>query len=175
MSRVMNGKVLKWSAACSTGTLLVGRSRRRADVQDVTGGPVVGAVADVAGHACVAGDLDQRGDEAMPVPRAVGDRRDRDEDGTHAAIGEPGDRARNGGAGVGVDRRVALRVAGVRQADAHKGLARVGQHVPERLHDGHVGGHRAGEVSSGHGGMVGREVDDRVRVGRGPAQARQVA
>jgi hypothetical protein len=100
-------------------------------------------------------------------------RRDRDEDGAHAAFGKPSDRARRR-SGVGVDRRVALRVAGVRQADAHEGLARAGQRVPERLHDGHVGGHRAGEVSGGHGGMVEREVDDRVRVGCGLAQARQV-
>jgi hypothetical protein len=83
--------------------------------------------------------------------------------------------ARDGGTGVGLDRRVALRVAGVRQADAHEGLARDGQRLPERLHDGHVGGYRAREVSGGHGGMIEREVDDRVRVGRDLAQARQVA
>jgi hypothetical protein len=105
----------------------------------------------------------------------VGDRRDRDEDGAHAALGETGDRARNGGAGVGVYRRVAMGVAGASQADPDEGLARAGQRVTECPHDGQVGGHRVGEIPGAHSLVVEGEVDDRVSAGRGLAQSVQVA
>jgi hypothetical protein len=104
----------------------------------------------------------------------VGDRRDRDEDGADAAAGELVDRAGDGGAGVGIDDRVAPRVAGGLQADADEGLAGAGQCVAERLDDRQVGGRRGREIPGHHGGVVERQVDDRVGIGGGLAQAGRV-
>ena len=63
------------------------RRKRWRGVEAVHGRPTVGPVADVAGHALVAGDVDQGGDEAV-VPFAVHRRREPHNRRADAARGE---------------------------------------------------------------------------------------
>src|SRR6185312_3491754 len=93
---------------------------------------------------------------------------DGDEQGPDAAPGEPSDLARDRGPGVAAGGRGAVRVP---EADPDEGLARARERVTERLDGGHVHGRRAGHVPGGHDVVVEGKVDDRVRAGRGLAQA----
>jgi hypothetical protein len=56
--------------------VLQGQAVEVADVEGVPGGPPVGSVPGVAGHAGLPGDRDQGPGEAVPVQRAVGNGRD---------------------------------------------------------------------------------------------------